>query len=452
MALYEGTESNSINDLQYNDEHSYKLTNYQDNNNTKAEESYTDQFESDELDSDELNTTQINAQTIYNQGIDNVLYDVDTYNIDSVSDDIENHVNSDKLIPENYKKLFAVFKCKSFINLMTLPHPSDIHVHSKTANCLLKLNKVKGEKNIKAMIGGKEMHFETIQHFNKVLYQQLLSFAKIIHNNIFTNLFEGNNLSYPFIGVHYYPNNDNNAVKIDFNPFKKRSTRKRKKQDTSGKKGCFSNQVTFIIDLGPERKNANIKLFCNFNSTITGVLYNKDGTDALEILRQEILKYNHCFQGIITCPNDIVATNYHNSMICAKFSLNIPINREEFRNILMKEYGVYAFFDPDAKYQGVIVRYKWNKHNKLKDGKCYHTPMCNNKKQGDGHTTCRNITISVFQEGNVTLKGSTCDEQLFEARRFIKKYVKNHWKDIIYIHVNNYDKYLQYFPENILSL
>jgi hypothetical protein len=439
MDFYEETEPNSVNDLQH-------ITKNKDKSTINA----VDQFESDELDSDELNASYVNDQSI-----DNGLYNIDEdYNIDSVSDDIENFVNTDKLIPENYKKLFAVFKCKSFIHLMDLPQPSDIHVHSKTANCLLKLNKIHGDKNITTIIGGKDMFFETIQDFNKVLYKQLLCFAKIIHTNILTNLFEGNNLSYPFIGVHYYPNNDNNVVKVDFNPFKKKSRRKRKKipQNTTGKKGRFSNQVTFIIDLGPERKNANIKLFCNFNSTITGVLYNKDGTDALEILRQELLKYCHCFQGIITSPDDIVATNYHNSMICAKFSLNIPINREEFRDILMKEYGVYAFFDPDAKYQGVIVRYKWNKFNKLKDGKCYHTPMCNNKKQGNGHDSCRNITISVFQEGKVTLKGSTCDEQLFEARRFIKKYVKTHWKDLIFIHVNNYDKYLPYFPENILSL
>ena len=389
---------------------------------------------------------KINEEVIIdtkNNDIDESINEINNYSdtVNWISDRMQ--INN---MSEKYQNLYYVMKCRKNIDFMKLPKVSNINIHTKSAKCLFSLNRIKGIKDISIKI-------------DVILLKKIQNFANQVRDNIINNIDNGENTDYQFVGVKYY--DDDNDESVDFQastiPRKKKRSKKNKQNDEPQytktgklKKKKFANQVTFKIKPGPDRRLINIKLFKNFNSTMTGVLHNEDGIDAVEILKNEIIHYKDIFGGIIIDDNDISANNYSTCMIVATFHINIPIDRTILKDIILRNYDIFAFYDPDADYQGVIIHYKWNINNKEKDGKCHCVKPCTHKKGGDGFKKCRKVTIAVFQAGTVLITGATNTDQLIDARKFIVRFLRKNWKDVININISNYKECIPYFPEGMI--
>ena len=182
----------------------------------------------------------------------------------------------------------------------------------------------------------------------------------------------------------------------------------------------FDNQLTVIYRYTQNNiiSNLNIKIFKNGNLQITGIKNINQGKiviDNLIVLISENKKLdNH---------NLLINTNYKIRLINSDFKVGFEINRDNLYKILRFEYNIVCSYEP-VIYPGVKLQYFWNKNNHLQDGICYCEKNCIDGK-GNGITSCKKITIAIFQSGCIIITGAFNIQQIDDAYQFINNILYN---------------------------
>lgn len=212
--------------------------------------------------------------------------------------------------------------------------------------------------------------------------------------------------------------NTDNYATIDENIIKRKKFKKEIKDD-------FKNQATVIIRIndGPYKNKltdeplVNIKLFNNGSIQLTGSksIYgiNIVLIKLIEWLNK-IYKINNIEYKLINdSAEKIQITNFKINMIYCNFKLNFCIDRDKLYALLRKKKYI-CFFEPDIR-AGVKIQ-------------------INSITLPD-----KNISIFIFQKGNVIITGARSRHDINHAWDFIFNIVDNHKENII-INPLDYDK------------
>lgn len=122
------------------------------------------------------------------------------------------------------------------------------------------------------------------------------------------------------------------------------------------------------------------------------------------------------------------------------------INLLPIISVLLKQYGIYNYYQPNNKYPGIIARFAYNprymnnnadnttadtngvnasKPTKYQPGKCYCTPRCvAGNKTGrnipEGH--CTFITVNIFRTGSIMITSARTIEQIQYVYEWINQF------------------------------
>lgn len=178
----------------------------------------------------------------------------------------------------------------------------------------------------------------------------------------------------------------------------------------------FFNQLTLIIYSKFSKKNINVKLFKNGSIQMCGCKDVQDSFNVLDILKAKLSNVKAIMTNniIIEKPfiennKDINITDFKVILINSNFKIPFNIEREVLFNIL-SELKVNCLYEP-CKHDCVNIKYNANEIDKN-----------NNKK---------NISIFVFQSGNIIITGAKDIDIIIKAYNYIKNILKHHIKDII---------------------
>ena len=192
-----------------------------------------------------------------------------------------------------------------------------------------------------------------------------------------------------------------------------------KKSRKKTKKKTFYNQVT--IHIFHYDKIVNVKLFNNGKIQMTGLKYEKQGTEVLEILKQIIIDNN---KNDIFKEDTLEVSDYKIVLINSGFNIKYKINREKLHRKIIN-LGLYSTYEP-CMYPGVNIKYYYNNINSVKDfGICNCNCECNGKGSGLSHGDCKRVTIAVFNSGEIIITGGNNREQIVESYNFITKVLKD---------------------------
>jgi len=206
--------------------------------------------------------------------------------------------------------------------------------------------------------------------------------------------------------------------------------RKKKKQGENGeKKQKFYNQATIIIKPKPGGKNINVKFFLNGSTSMTGCQGENDGIMVMLNFIKEMKKYPEVFNDE-KHRQSLDVVDYKVTMINADYSVGFKIDRAKLYQLLVENYKVYVFYNPSI-YQGVKISYMWNDNNLFKDGVCQCQNKCRLEKNVRKKNSCKIVTISIFQSGNIIITGSSNIEQTMEAYEFINKILYDNYSLVV---------------------
>lgn len=200
---------------------------------------------------------------------------------------------------------------------------------------------------------------------------------------------------------------------------KKGSPVKKKRNAKSKKKtNVFFNQATlhFLHD-----KIINVKLFNNGKIQMTGLKKETQGEDVIKELINVIQKIDkkNDHRIFLKLQDKYEYDNYRIALINSDFDYKRVINREELQKIMVS-MNIFSTFEP-CIYPGVNIKYFYNVNNDGCKGICNCERMCSGK--GDGISSCRRVTIAVFNSGKIIITGAMNREQLVECYNFINKVI-----------------------------
>lgn len=204
-------------------------------------------------------------------------------------------------------------------------------------------------------------------------------------------------------------------------------------KDRKGReKKSFDNQVTTVFYIR-EDYAPNIKLFRNGNVQMTGVKDIDDGNRIVEAVANEIhrISREHPDAQVANDMSKIVPHNFVIRMINSDFVVPFKLRRKELYNILISEHENTSSYMPES-YPGVKLHYYSNTTNTLKDGVCRCTGACFGKGDGNGHTQCKKVTISIFQSGSILITGATSYAQVLDGYRYINNIIKKNETKIMW--------------------
>lgn len=195
----------------------------------------------------------------------------------------------------------------------------------------------------------------------------------------------------------------------------------------------FYNCTTLNVVLSPI-KSANVKVFNNGKLQLTGIPKPDDGLKVVKYVCELINTLNNN-RDIINDKNlDAVALyDYKTVMVNTCYELGLCINRETLYNIVSKKYALNAIYDSDG-YPGVRIEYFYNEKTigTPNEGKCNCNEICNGKGTGLSGSSCRKISIAIFQSGSAIIAGGcTNTEAIYCAYKFINNIISNIIDDII---------------------
>lgn len=216
---------------------------------------------------------------------------------------------------------------------------------------------------------------------------------------------------------------------------KKRFVRVNGKKQASTRR--FDNSITIKYNIKNNFNNEeslntlNIKVFKNGKIQMTGVKSEDIGKKAIDSIIGLIKEY----QGKITESDKKIVDNLEcleNRDFCihlinSDFKVNMELRRDLLANLLMEKYACTCSYEP-CIYPGVKIQYFMNKNNRdlplEEQGRCMCEPSCNGK--GDGFTTssCKKITISIFQSGCILITGVTLIDHIKVGYEYISKIIK----------------------------
>jgi len=170
----------------------------------------------------------------------------------------------------------------------------------------------------------------------------------------------------------------------------------------------FDNQITVVFRYVEESctSNVNIKIFKNANVQMTGIKYPEQGVKILNKL-------------ILLIGGKLEVRDYRIRLINSDFKVEFEINRERLFKIITNDYNNVCTFEA-CSYPGCKIAMFVNVNNPLNDGRCYCQKPCIDGK-GDGITSCKKITIAVFQSGCVIITGAFNIKQIDDAYKFITR-------------------------------
>jgi len=100
---------------------------------------------------------------------------------------------------------------------------------------------------------------------------------------------------------------------------------------------------------------------------------------------------------------------------------------------MSKRYNLNTIYDSDG-YPGVRIEYFYNKKNigTPFEGKCNCSEICKGKGTGLTDSSCRKISVAIFQSGSAIIAGGcTNTDPIYCAYRFINNIISNIIDDII---------------------
>lgn len=194
----------------------------------------------------------------------------------------------------------------------------------------------------------------------------------------------------------------------------------------------FYNCTTLNVVLSPI-KSANVKVFNNGKLQLTGIPKPSDGIKVVKYVCDLINVLNE--KDILNDENiDMVKLyDYKTVMVNTCYELGLCVNRETLYNIISRTYNLNAIYDSDG-YPGVRIEYFYNdKYTGTEnEGICNCQKICKGKGTGLEGSSCRKISIAIFQSGSAIIAGGcTNTEPIYCAYRFINNIISNIIDDII---------------------
>ena len=198
-------------------------------------------------------------------------------------------------------------------------------------------------------------------------------------------------------------------------------TKKIKKPRKDKEKKFFYNQITIHIFF---EKIVNVKIFNNGRIQMTGLKKNNQGEKIIKIFLEEVNKLSEEYKKEIFEVSNPKFTWIKTVLINSDFDLHYKVDREALHRSIIDE-GYYSSFEP-CIYPGVNIKYYYNKF-KENNGICDCEKMCNGKGKD---TTCKKITIAVFNSGKIIITGGNSMKHIEIAYNFIYNFIESR-KDII---------------------
>ena len=181
----------------------------------------------------------------------------------------------------------------------------------------------------------------------------------------------------------------------------------------------FYNQVT--IHIYHNNKIVNVKLFNNGKIQMTGLKYELQGKEVLEILKKMLVNKN---ENDIFDTDDLEILDYKIVLINSDFDIKYKVNREKLHREIIN-LGLYSTYEP-CMYPGVNIKYYYNNINSDNNlGICNCNCKCDGKGEGNGQGDCKKVTIAVFNSGKIIITGGKNRDQLIKSYEFITKVLKN---------------------------
>ena len=220
---------------------------------------------------------------------------------------------------------------------------------------------------------------------------------------------------------------------------KKRFVRVNGKKQASTRR--FDNSITikhnFKNETDQKISTLNVKIFKNGKIQMTGVKSELMGMKAIDtvigLIKQYQKNITESEKKIVEDLDCLENKDFCIHLINSDFKVNMELRRDLLANVLMQKYSCTCSYEP-CIYPGVKIQYFLNKNQKElsleKQGKCTCEPSCNGK--GDGFTTssCKKITISIFQSGCILITGVTLVRHIQIGYDYISKIIEENEKAI----------------------
>jgi TATA-box binding protein (TBP) (component of TFIID and TFIIIB) len=198
------------------------------------------------------------------------------------------------------------------------------------------------------------------------------------------------------------------------------------------KKVPFDNQATIFVRSPNSGKVINIKLFKNGRVQMTGLKNENDGIEAIQFLVDYLKQFDNI---LIADLDNIQIANYRIVNINNTFNLFMKIDRKNLYDILIQNTNLYISHDRQRS-PGILIYYKFNCNNKLKDGLCHCIDDLKCKGKGC-NGTCKNVTIIIYESGKGTVTGANSMVQAIEAYEFIKNIILQNRTNIVKLCVDD---------------
>lgn len=189
-------------------------------------------------------------------------------------------------------------------------------------------------------------------------------------------------------------------------------------------KNNFNNEETSLNTL-------NIKVFKNGKIQMTGVKSEEIGKMAIDsiigLIKQYQKNITESEKKIVDNLECLENKDFCIHLINSDFKVNMELRRDLLADLLMEKYSCTCSYEP-CIYPGVKIQYFMNKNNRdlplEEQGRCMCEPSCNGK--GDGFTTssCKKITISIFQSGCILITGVTLIDHIKVGYEYISQIIK----------------------------
>ena len=197
-------------------------------------------------------------------------------------------------------------------------------------------------------------------------------------------------------------------------------------------KNSFFNQSTIVIRKKREDdsgfKEVNIKLFANGGFQMTGITSEDYSKDVLVWLIDKFKDFNNISE------KPLKVEKFSVQLLNSDYKVNALVRRDELHKILVNQYKLFSTLETTI-YQGINTKYYYNEVSKVKNGICMCDKICNGQGDGKSHSSCKRITIAIFQTGSIIITGARNISQLEEAYEFINKILKQHSIETLKPHI-----------------
>lgn len=185
------------------------------------------------------------------------------------------------------------------------------------------------------------------------------------------------------------------------------------------------------IKVQSNEHEVNVGIFQNGKMTITGSSYDTEGLEVAEKVLAVIRERPECFYSVD--PEDIEIEDYRITMINSGFEAGFKVDQMELYRVLTDNYPYFKHFNQEV-YAGLVLHYMWQEASE-NNGICGCSESCllrnTNNGDGKGDGDCRNISVCVFQSGQVIITGANQLEQLYSIYEDLNQIFRDHYPEIV---------------------